>query len=153
MSTSYVEESVKKIIKEDGHSYPLNLAMASVWIMANLKAINLKIFDVRGKSPLADYYVLGSVTNSIQAQSTADQLSRHLKGHGASVKSKEGTGESDWMLIDLGDIMIHIFLDHAREVFDLDNLWSDSTQVEIPSEYYHSEREVAAEDESSENYF
>ena len=64
---------------------------------------------------------------------------------GYQAVSKEGwKADSDWILLDLGDIIVHIFLESSRSVYDLDNLWSESRPVEIPQEYYFSSEEAEA---------
>ena len=156
MSDSYIEKNVNQIMKEKEDQFPLNMAMASAWIMGNLKGINLKVLDVTESSPLVDYFVLASANNPTQAQSMADEIVRQMKRLGYKSLSKEGSNpDSDWILIDVGDIIIHIFLDISRDVYDLDRLWEEAVMVEIPQDYYFSEgvEETAGEGEEEKDYF
>lgn len=148
MSKAYVEAQVDEIIKNEEFAFPKNLAMASAWILGNLKGINLKVFDVSATSSLADYYVVGSASNPTQANAMADTVVGELKRNGSNVLSREGLRSSDWILIDSGDIIVHIFLDAAREVYGVEELWREGKPVQIPNDYYFSEPEV---EESSEN--
>lgn len=151
MAKDYQEKEFKKIIDEV-QDFPKNIALASSWLMADFKGINLKIIDMRNTSSLSDYYVLGSAENTTTARSMADSLSSLLKRNGSSIRSLEGTEDGEWILIDCSDIIVHIFLESVREVFDLDRLWKDNPQIDIPVEYYYGNRETS-EEETTENYF
>lgn len=152
MSTEYIEKNVDEIEKDSNYEFPLNMAMASAWILGNFKGINLKVIDTRNVSSLADYYVLASASNSTQARSMADQVMQQMKRKDLNVVSKEGLNDTaDWILIDLGDFIVHIFQESSRDVYDIDGLW-DAPQVEIPNEYYHGEEESGASDEDK-GYF
>jgi ribosome-associated protein len=139
MSSEFVTKEIEKIVKE--FPYPLNMAMSSAWLLGNLKGINLKILDVKKTSSLADYFILASATNMTQGRAMADAIIVELKKHGQMPLSKEGIGNADWILLDMGDILVHIFLESARDVYDLDNLWRDAATVQIPNEYYFSSDE------------
>jgi len=138
MSNEYIQTEVNKILKSEEFPFPLNLAMASTWICGNLKGINLKILDVTKTSSLSDYFVLASASNSIQASAMADEVIRQLKTAGHQSISQEGKNGSDWILIDFGDIIVHIFLDFSRDVYDLDSLWKEAAPINIPTDYYFS---------------
>lgn len=144
MSREYVQTELKKIINDKNYEYPLNLAMASAWLIGNLKGINLKALDTRKMSSLADFFILGSATNITQLQSMAETIVTELKDLDFKVLSVEGLSGTDWVLIDLGDVLVHIFLDASRSVYDLDNLWTQAIPLEIPSEYYFSSDENEA---------
>lgn len=144
MSKEYVAKEIDKIISDEELSFPKNMAMAAAWLLGNLKGINLKVFDVSHTSSLADYYVLASATNTTQASSMADDIVRNLKRHGMSFLSKEGVNGSDWILLDAGDIIVHIFLDAAREVYALEDLWLEAKPISIPQSYYFSSEDAEA---------
>ncbi len=140
MTNEYVAKEVEKIIKDENLPFPLNIAMSASWILGNLKGINLKILDVKKTSHLSDYYVLSSATNFTQMRSMAEEILFQLKKHGFEAISKEGLNESDWILLDLGDIIVHIFLETARDSYDLESLWKEAVSVSIPQSYYFSEQ-------------
>jgi len=124
--------------------------MAATWILGNLKGENLKVLDVQKHSTLADYYVLASSTNPTQAASMVDEIGRISKKNGVSVLSVEGKNSSDWVLIDLGQVIVHIFAENVRDVYNLDGLYLDAKIMPIPEEYYFSTPEsVPDEDEGS----
>jgi ribosome-associated protein len=155
MSVEFVEKNVNEIMDDKTLGFPKNMALASAWILGNLKGVNLKVLDVTGTSSLSDYYVLASASNVNQASSMADTLTKQLMRRGHRVYSKEGFyADSDWFLIDLGDVIVHIFMDFSRSVYDLDNLWDEAKPVQIPTSYYFDEGDVAeAVTADSKDYF
>jgi ribosome-associated protein len=154
MSNDYISTEVSKILKDATIEHPKNVAMAAAWIMGNYKALNLKIYDCSKSSSLTDFYILASTTNSTQTQSMAEEISHQLKNNGIEARSKEGVGTSEWALIDFGDIIVHIFQDSARDIYDLDHLWRNLPQVNIPNEYYFSTTtEKPSKKASTEGYF
>jgi ribosome-associated protein len=152
MSVEYVNTEVEKIVKDTSFEFPLNLAMASAWIMGNFKGLNLKVLDTRKRGSLADFFIMGSASNMTQAKSMADAICVQLKKHEVNVLSKEGLGDAEWILLDLGDIIVHIFLDNTRTNYNLDELWQDAPQITIPNEYYFEEP-TDSEDESGGRSF
>ncbi|WP_052590718.1 ribosome silencing factor [Halobacteriovorax marinus] len=155
MSAEFITKEVEKIVKNTEFEYPLNIAMATAWILGNFKGINLKVLDVKESSSLTDFFVLGSATNPTMAQSMADEITKQLKVHGYEVISREGSRKGDdWILLDFGDIIVHVFLDVSRSVYDLDNLWENAKEVEIPNSYYFSsDDEEKSEDATGKSYF
>lgn len=154
MSTDFITQEVKKIIKDETVEFPLNLAMATAWILGNFKGINLKVLDVTKSSSLTDFFVLGSATNPTMAQSMADEIIKQLKDNGFEAISREGSKKGDdWILLDFGDIIVHVFLDISRNVYDLDNLWDNAKEVEIPNSYYFSSDDEKKDDTKDKNYF
>ncbi len=152
---NFVDVEIAKIFKNKKYKYPLNVAMASVWILANFKGSNLKILDISKQSSLADYFVIGSANNPTQADAMADQIGFMMKKHEITVKSVEGKSGQDWTLIDLGDVIIHIFQESARPTYDLESLYPTSSFVKIPEAYYFPESEEKKSNTPSddENYF
>ena len=151
MSQEFVAAEVNKIINEESIEFPKNMAMASAWILGNLKGINLKILDTSETSSLSDYFIMASATNLIQAKSMADDIVVFMKKHGLTVRSKEGLQGSDWILIDLGDIIVHIFLEAARSVYALEELWAKAPSVSIPENYYFSSDDAEAAQQIEES--
>lgn len=151
MSQEFISKEVSKIIESGEYEYPLNLAMAGAWICGNFKGHNLKVLKVAGMSSLADYFVLASATNVTQGKAMAETILVELKKHGAKSISKEGLPQTDWMLLDLGDIIVHIFQDISRDVYDLDGLWRDAPSIEIPQEYYYSSDEAETANSTKED--
>ncbi len=159
---SFTSKNVDTVIKEGGYDFPLDHAMAAAWLMAHFKGINIKVIEIKELSSIADYFVIGSVSNIVQAKSISEEITFQLKRHNAKVLSAEGSNHSEWMLLDFGDIMIHIFQDNVRDIFDIDQLWQDAPRIKIPSEFYQSsiqtpiaEADTSADDhdEDEDGYF
>ncbi len=136
MANEYVQSEVKTIISNPGYEFPLNHAMAAAWIVANFKGDNLKVFDLKKSSSLFDYSVLATAQNATQARAIVDEISHSLKNNGANIVSYEGYESADWILLDTGDIVVHIFNGPARDVYDLDMILAKNPQVKIPEEFY-----------------
>ena len=158
MSKEYVEKNVDQIMSEK--EFPLNMAMSCCWILGNFKGINLKLLDVSKCSSLADCYILASATNPTQAKSMADEIIYQMRRKGYRASSKEGQeNDSERLLLDLKDIIVHIFQENSRPAYDLDNLWNEAETVEIPHSYYFSDRELQEQQQddkkkdSDEDYF
>ena len=155
MNRNFITTNVDKIIKDSSLEFPQNLALGSAWILAHYKGFNLKILDVRKLSSLADFFVMSSAENMIQANAMADEVLFHMRRNKAKYCSKEGSLKSDWILIDTGDIIVHIFQDFARTNYDLDTIWKEAPQIEIPESYYFSPSVLSSPkaSDSDQNYF
>jgi ribosome-associated protein len=155
MANPYVTKEVTKIVKDQGLEYPKNFALASAWVIANFKGTNIKIFDVSGSSSLCDYNVIASMQNTMQAKSAIDEIQYNLKQNGGQVLSLEGLSDGEWILLDLGDVIVHLFQEHSRDIYDLDSLWRNFPQVSIPAEYYFGEGQININksQEPTDNYF
>ncbi|HXH31139.1 MAG TPA: ribosome silencing factor [Bacteriovoracaceae bacterium] len=132
----YIQTEVNKVITNKSFEFPLNHAMASAWILANFKGDNLKIFDMKKTSALCDYSILATAQNVTQARAMVDEISGNLKQQGASIVSYEGYESADWILLDTGDIIVHVFNGSSRDVYDLDLIYSRNAQVKIPEDFY-----------------
>lgn len=132
----YVQGEVKKVITNPEFAFPLNHAMATAWILANFKGDNLKVFDMRKSTSLCDYSIIATAQNATQARAMIDEVSQNLKSQGAKILSYEGYEGADWILLDTGDIMVHVFNGPARDVYDLDMIYAKNSQVKIPEEFY-----------------
>lgn len=100
------------------------------------KAENVKILDLTDVSGFTDYFTIASGTSDRQVQAICDSVEHVLKGHGHELLSSEGYAEGRWVLMDFGDVVVHVFLEALREYYDLEALWADAPRVKIPSEFY-----------------
>ena len=150
----YVNSEVNKVINNASYEFPLNHAMASAWMIANYKGENLKIFDLRKTSALCDYSIIATAQNATQARALVDEISNNLKAVGANIVSYEGYEGADWILLDTGDIIVHIFNGPARDVYDLDMIFARAPQVKIPEEFYFGKpTQVSTEKADLKGYF
>lgn len=97
------------------------------------KALNVKALEIGRLSSIADYLVLASGTSDKQTQAIADSVKQGLKKYG-KVLDVEGLREGNWIVIDYGDVIVHIFKDEVRRYYDLDGLWNAAPTLEIPEE-------------------
>lgn len=153
MNNEFLERETSKIYQDEKFQFPLNLAMVSAWIMGNFKGTNLKIYNVEKSSSLTDYYVICSAQNMNQARAIADTISMFTKNQGEKVLSFEGKNESDWLLLDLKNVIVHIFLENARDKYALDELYKNASAVSIPESYYFSGPEMKTNHENIGQYF
>lgn len=88
------------------------------------KAVDVKVIDLRGKTSMADYMVIASGTSSRHVNSVADSAIKDVKDNGVIGIEPEGMELCDWVLLDAGDIIIHIFKPEIREIYNLEGMWS-----------------------------
>ncbi len=105
------------------------VARATVDIASDKKAEDILLLDVRDVTPITDYFVICSATNSRQAQAIADALDEELAQQGIKTFAREGTADSGWVLLDFGDVIVHIFGQKEREYYRLERLWSEAKTV------------------------
>jgi ribosome-associated protein len=87
------------------------------------------VLDVREATSFTDYFVIATGANSRQIQAIGDEITLQLKRHGELPASLEGYKNAEWVLIDYGDLVIHIFSPKAREYYDLERLWRDAKRM------------------------
>ncbi len=154
MANEYIQNEVKKVISNSQFEFPLNHAMATAWILANFKGDNLKIFDMRKSSALVDFAVVATAQNATQTRAMIDEIASNLKNVGAKIVSYEGYESADWVLLDTGDIMVHVFNGPARDVYDLDMVYAKNPQVKIPEDFYFAKPTQTSSDKSDlKGYF
>lgn len=101
---------------------------------AEKKAIETVVLDLREIASFTDYFVICSGTNERQVQAISDGVVETLKKAGSPVTRVEGYKTAEWILLDYGDFVVHIFSDKARKFYDLERLWRESKRVELPAE-------------------
>ncbi len=94
----------------------------------NLKAKDVVEIDVRGKTSVCDYIVIASGTSTRHVKSIADEVVRMIKDLGIMPLGVEGEREAEWVLADLGDIVVHVMLPRVREYYALERLWTVGDQ-------------------------
>jgi len=88
------------------------------------KAQDVVVIDLAGKTQMADYMVIASGQSSRQVGAMADHLCQKIKESGIKDVAVEGAGQSDWVLIDAGDVLVHLFRPEVRDFYGLEKLWS-----------------------------
>lgn len=101
----------------------------------NRKALNLMVLDLRELTEFTDAFIVTSGTNPRQVQAIADGIAEDLKLIDARASRVEGYNTAEWILMDYGDFVVHIFEDKARRFYDLERLWRDARRVPLPAEF------------------
>jgi ribosome-associated protein len=127
-------ESQTTVIQVDQVS--LAKAYLSVQACANKKAETIRILDLRELSSFTDYFLICSGMSVPQVKAIADSIVIELKEDGYMPISVEGYGEGRWVIVDFGDMVVHVFLDALRDYYDLEALWHEGKKVPIPQELY-----------------
>jgi len=95
------------------------------------KGVDVKILEIAKISSIADYLVLATGMSDKQVQAIADSVRKGLKKFGKALDI-EGVREGKWVVIDYGDVLVHIFVDELRRYYDLDRLWGEAPLIDIP---------------------
>ncbi|HLI85542.1 MAG TPA: ribosome silencing factor [Bryobacteraceae bacterium] len=112
---------------------------APTWLLAvraaeSKKATNIRVLDLRGVTSFADFFVICTGSNMRQVQAISDEVGLQMKQQARELPiSLEGYDQAEWVLLDYGDLLVHIFSPKAREYYDLERLWRSAKQVEIPA--------------------
>ena len=97
------------------------------------KALDLVVLDLRPVAQFTDFFLIASGTNVRQVQAIADAVVEDLKKkHGARPARVEGYNAAEWVLLDYGDFILHVFEEKARRFYDLERLWRDAARVPVP---------------------
>ena len=103
-------------------------------ILDDAKAENLKVVDLSNKSSIADSFIIATCRSTRHADATADDLTRKLKKMGIKCPNPEGRPQCDWIIVDAGSIIIHLFRHETRELYNLEKLWEvsfDSSEIKL----------------------
>ncbi len=102
--------------------------------MLDKKAVDVQVLHVAPLTSVADYLVIGSAESDRQTRAVADYIDGTLTRSGQHPLSIEGTSSGQWVLLDFGDVVAHIFRQDTRSHYALERLWSDAQQVPLPEE-------------------
>ena len=112
-----------------GHLQADELARKIVDILSDKQAEEILLLDIRSVASFADYFVVASSQTARQAQAILDAVDEVLEGDGITPMGREGKPESGWVLLDYGDVIIHLFAAAERAYYDLEGLWHTATPV------------------------
>jgi ribosome-associated protein len=104
------------------------------------KALDLTVLDLRDIASFTDFFVIASGTNKRQVQAISDEVVEQLKRHGTRAARVEGYQTAEWILVDYGDFVVHVFDDKARRFYDLERLWRESKRIDVSPEQLRSLR-------------
>src|SRR2546423_6424148 len=95
------------------------------------KAIDLTVLDLRGVATFTDFFIIATGTNKRQMQAITDEVVEQLKRHGTRAARVEGYQTAEWILIDYGDFIVHVFDEKARRFYDLEWLWREAKRLDV----------------------
>lgn len=99
------------------------------------KALEPVVLDLREIASFTDYFLIVSGANERQVQAISDEVYETLKKSGHAAARVEGYKTAEWILLDYGDFVVHVFEQKARKFYDLERLWRESKRVDLPAEY------------------
>jgi len=97
--------------------------------LEELKAVDLKVLDVRRIASFTDFMIIASGTSSRHVRALADKVMARCKAAGVRPLGLEGEREAEWILVDLGDIVVHVMSPAMRDYYNLEKLWSAGDQA------------------------
>ncbi len=107
--------------------------LAALSAAGEKKAIDIVVLDLREIATFTDYFVITSGSNVRQVQAIADGVLETLKKIGTAAARVEGYKTAEWILLDYGDFVVHVFDEKARRFYDLERLWRESKRLELPA--------------------
>jgi ribosome-associated protein len=116
------------IASDDARGLAVLIAIAAL----DKKAVGLEILDVAGKVDYADFLVLMTGRSDRQVAALAEGIEDALRKKNRRPLSVEGTQEATWILMDYGDVVVHVFQDDARSLYDIEGLWLDVRRLPVP---------------------
>lgn len=104
--------------------------------LADKRAENIRILDLRPLGAFTDYFIVASGTSDRHLKTLADAVENEARAQGLPSPHTEGYSEGRWILEDTGEVVVHLFLDAIREYYDLEKLWSQATRIPLPKDLF-----------------
>jgi ribosome-associated protein len=95
------------------------------------RAQDLVVLDLQGMSTLADFFLVCTGRSATQIDTIGDAVQAALRAEGIRVRHREGTAESGWLLLDYGDVVVHVFGEDTRQFYSLERLWGDAPVLSV----------------------
>lgn len=105
------------------------------------RAEDIQVLEIRDLTVIADYFIIANGTSTTQTKALADEVEFKLKEQGTAPERVEGYQGTNWIILDYGDIVVHIFYKETRSFYNLERLWKDAKQLDI-SEYVDGEQGI-----------
>jgi ribosome-associated protein len=116
------------VASDDARELAITIAVSAL----EKKAVGLEILDVAGRVDYADFLVLMSGRSDRQVSALAQAIEEAVKKKGKRPLSVEGMPHASWVLMDFGDVVVHVFQEDARNLYDLEGLWMDARRLPVP---------------------
>jgi ribosome-associated protein len=121
---------------------PRETALLCVRYALDKKAYDLLLLDVSGCTSLAEYFLICTGRSDTQVQAIAQSIEENLAALGRKPRTVEGLRVGHWVLMDYGDVVVHIFLESVRAFYDLERLWARAAAVTLPEPYRTQARDL-----------
>jgi ribosome-associated protein len=108
--------------------------LSALHAASDKKALDVVLLDLREVATFTDYFLITSGANQRQVQAIADEVVDRLKKSGTPALRVEGYRTAEWILVDYGDFIVHVFEDKARKFYDLERLWRESKRIQLSAE-------------------
>ncbi|MBV6285823.1 ribosome silencing factor [Pseudomonas sp. MAFF 301350] len=130
------KQDIKQDAKQELKGQELaNLAVAA---LEEVKAQDILVIDVRDKQSITDFMVIATGTSNRQISAMLSKVREKVKEQGVKPIGEEGKGDSDWVLLDLDDVLVHMMTANARQFYDLERLWKGAEQSRAADGKHHS---------------
>ncbi|SFU93988.1 ribosome silencing factor [Alicyclobacillus macrosporangiidus] len=106
-----------------------HIALEAASAAADKKAKDIVVLDIHDLTPVADYFVICSANSGTQVEAVARAVTDKMAQLGVPCRGTEGMDEARWVLLDFGDVVVHVFRPEEREFYHLERLWGDARQV------------------------
>ena len=118
--------------------YGEELVQVTKAALEDVKAQDIQVIDVREKHSLTDYMIIATGTSNRQINAMLEKVREAVKKQGAQPLGEEGKGDSDWVLLDLDLVIVHMMTASARQFYDLERLWAGAEQSRAADAKHHS---------------
>ena len=108
------------------------------------QAVDIAVLNLEGAGAFAEYFLLCSGRSQPQIKAIAEAIEERLERQGTHLSHREGKANAEWVLLDYGSFVVHIFSERAREYYDLERLWRDAERIDFPA----PQRPVPEQDDS-----
>ena len=123
-----------------------DLTVAAARAAADKKAAHLTAIDVSERLGLTDVFLLASGSNDRHVHAIVDAVDEAMQSAGAKRRTREGFADAHWVLVDYGDVVVHVLQNEDREFYSLERLWKDCPAVELPADLTAPDRRVDDEE-------
>ena len=123
------------------------LVKVAVAALEDVKAQDIQVIDVREKHSLTDYMIIATGTSNRQISAMREKVRELVKAKGVKPLGEEGAGDSDWVLLDLDTVVVHMMTAASRQFYDLERLWQGAEQSRAASAAHHTPGHQALNDQ------
>lgn len=120
---------MKATVLEGGILETIDYARKAVDVASEKQATDILLLDIRKVTTFADFFVIMTAESRRQMDALSEDMEGEMKRSGASLHHREGTPESGWLLLDFGDVIVHLFAPEERDFYKLEELWAKGQQV------------------------